>query len=70
MDEQELLTRYNYDEFVPAKFEPWLNFESSPPLGQPAPDFPLWRMDDQRETSLSAIVAAHRYTVVEFGSFT
>jgi hypothetical protein len=65
----DLLSKYNYDEFIPEKFERWLNFEASPPLGQPAPDFPLWQLDG-RETSLSAIWSAHTYTVVEFGSFT
>jgi len=60
---------YNYDSFVPEKFMPWLNFGNSPALGQPAPDFPLWDLED-RETRLSAIWSAHTYTVVEFGSFT
>ncbi len=69
MHDSDLLARYNYDEFVPEKFEPWLNFESSPPLGQPAPDFPLWALDG-RETRLSAIWSNHTYTIVEFGSFT
>lgn len=67
---QELTSRYNYDEFVPAKFQPWLNFEASPPLGQPGPDFPLWRLEDREEILLSSILASHPYTVIEFGSFT
>lgn len=65
----ELLARYNYDEFIPEKFEPWLNFEASPPLGDQAPDFPLWRLDGS-EKRLSDVWAEHRYTIVEFGSFT
>ncbi len=65
-----LNSRYNYDEFVPAKFEPWLNFAASPPLGQPAPDFSLWRLDDGSETRLSVSWSSHLYTIVEFGSFT
>ncbi len=32
MTDADLLTRYNYDEFVPAKFEPWLNGENYPHL--------------------------------------
>ncbi|MCF6278518.1 MAG: hypothetical protein L3J16_07215 [Anaerolineales bacterium] len=64
-----LLRLYNYDEFVPEKFERWLNFESSPPLGQPAPDFLLWQLDES-ETRLSDVWSAHALTVVEFGSFT
>jgi hypothetical protein len=64
-----LLSRYNYDEFVPEKFEPWLNFNASHPLGYPAPDFPL-RYLDKRETRLSEIWSEHTYTIVEFGSFT
>ena len=64
-----LPSRYNYDAFVPEKFEPWLNFENSPPLGQKAPDFPLWELEGG-ETKLSAVWSAHVYTIVEFGSFT
>jgi hypothetical protein len=45
MTDADLIARYNYDEFVPAKFEPWLRFDHSPPLGGPAPDFPLWQLD-------------------------
>ncbi len=69
MNASDLLSRYNYDAFVPANFEPWLNFEASPPLGQPAPDFPLWKLDGS-ETHLSKIWSGHTYTIVEFGSFT
>ncbi|HBY92374.1 MAG: hypothetical protein M5U01_17085 [Ardenticatenaceae bacterium] len=69
MNDPDLLSRYNYAEFVPEKFEPWLNFEASPPLGRPAPDFPLWELDGS-ETRLSAIWSQHAYTIVEFGSFT
>ncbi len=69
MNDPDLLTRYNYDEFISEKFQPWLNFEASPPLGEPAPDFPLWDLDG-RETSLSAVWARYTYSIVEFGSFT
>jgi len=69
MTDSDLLTRYNYDEFTPEKVLPWLNFEASPPLGQVAPDFPLWHLDG-RQSSLSEIWSAHAYTIVEFGSFT
>ena len=60
----ELIARYNYAAFVPEKFEPWLNFTASPPLGQMAPDFPLWELDGQ-ETRLSAVWSRHIYTSVE-----
>lgn len=69
MSNQDLLVRYNYDEFVPAKFEPWMRFDESPPLGKPAPDFPLWELDSS-ETRLSNIWSRYTYTIVEFGSFT
>jgi len=69
MTDDDLLARYNYDEFTPEKVLPWLNFEASPPLGQVAPDFPLWRLDG-RQSRLSKIWSAHAYTIVEFGSFT
>ena len=67
--ETDLLSRYNYDEFVPEKFEQWLNFAASPPLGYPAPDFPLWNLD-RSASRLSKIWSEHTYTIVEFGSFT
>ena len=69
MTDPDLLARYNYDSFIPANFEPWMRFDQSPPLGEPAPDFLLWALDGG-ETRLSAIWAQHTYTVVEFGSFT
>lgn len=69
MEASDLVTRYNYDAFVPEKFEPWLNFAHSPDLGKAAPDFPLWDQDGQ-ETRLKAILGQYLYTIVEFGSFT
>jgi hypothetical protein len=60
---------YNYDEFIPAKFGPLMKWDQSPPLWQPAPDFPLWQLDGS-QTRLSAILKQNQYTVVEFGSFT
>lgn len=69
MADADLIARYNYAKFIPAKFQPWLRFDHSPPLGGPAPDFPLWHLDG-RETSLGDIWSHHTYTIVEFGSFT
>ena len=69
MDKQELLTRYNYDSFVPENFNPWMRFHESPKAGSAAPDFPLWDLD-QQQTSLSEIFSQRLYTIVEFGSFT
>ena len=69
MNDSDLIARYNYDAFVPEKFGRWLNFDDSPPLGEVAPDFPLWELDNN-ETSLSTVWSQHTYTVVEFGSFT
>lgn len=66
----DLLQRYNYDEFVPEKFMPWMRFDESPGLGVAAPDFPLWRLGDQARTALSEWWSSNRYLVVEFGSFT
>ncbi len=66
---KELITGYNYDEFVKEKVFPWLNFKNSPPLGETAPSFPLWDLEGN-ETSLEAIWSANLYTIVEFGSFT
>jgi len=69
MSVEEFVSQYNYDSFVPEKFSRWMNFEASPPIGQAAPDFPLWHLDG-RETRLGEIWSAHFLTVVEFGSFT
>ncbi len=69
MSNPDLISRYNYDEFIPANFEPWMNFDSSPMLGESAPDFPLWDLE-QKETTLRQIVSLNLYTIVEFGSFT
>jgi hypothetical protein len=65
----DLISRYNCDEFTPEKVLPWLNFENSLRLGERAPDFPLRHLDG-RQTSLGEIWSAHLYTIVEFGSFT
>ncbi len=69
MNEPDLTNRYNYDEFTQEKVSPWLNFGASPPLGIPAPDFPLWPLDGAA-TTLREIWQQNRLTVVEFGSFT
>ncbi len=69
MPDSDLLARYNYDEFIPAKFEPWMNFENSPALGVPAPDYPLWDLEES-QASLHQIISQNLYTIVEFGSFT
>ncbi len=65
----DLVARYNYDEFTPAKFSPWMRFESSPRLGIKGPDFPLWELDGA-ETALSECWSGYAYLIVEFGSFT
>lgn len=69
MTTPELIAAYNYDSFTPEKVLPWLNFAGSPPLGRPAPDFPLWPLDGP-PTRLSEIWSQRLFTVVEFGSFT
>jgi hypothetical protein len=65
----DLTHQYNYDEFIPEKFERWLRFHESPKLGEPAPDFPLLSLQGE-PARLSEIWSAHTYTIVEFGSFT
>jgi hypothetical protein len=67
--EDAILAAYNYDTFVGEKVEPWLNFEESPPLGQPAPDFPVTTLDGQ-VVQLSEVWRKAAYTIVEFGSLT
>ena len=69
MSDLSLLERYNYDAFVPEKFNPWMRFDESPALWEPAPDFPLWHLDGS-QTWLSEVWSNHAFTVVEFGSFT
>jgi len=69
MDKDDLITRYNYDEFVPEKFQPWMRWNEAPVAGTNGPDFPLWELDGT-QTSLSAVRSKALYTIVEFGSFT
>lgn len=69
MSADETVAQYNYDEFIPEKFTPWMRFDQSPVLGERGPDFPLWHLDE-RETTLHETLSRHDYTVVEFGSFT
>ena len=65
----EVALPYNYEIFGSDTAIPLLQFGTSPPIGQKAPDFPLWHLDGT-ETRLSEIWSGHTYTVVEFGSFT
>ena len=68
--DNDLLKQYNYDQFIPENFEQWMRFDQSPPIGESAPDFPLWNMEDRQETSLKELWSNNLYLVVEFGSFT
>lgn len=61
---------YNYDVFIGEKVEPWLNFDESPPLGEPAPDFPLTKLEDGQLVHLKEIWRKAAYTIIEFGSLT
>ena len=65
----QVVDRYNYPEFIPEYFEPLLNFNNSPPLGRPGPNFPLTLLDGN-ETTLLDECRKHDYTIIEFGSFT
>lgn len=65
----ETFDRYNYDEFVPEKFERWMRFDESPALGKLLQDFPLWTLERVR-TNLLMETKKYAYSVVEFGSFT
>jgi len=65
----DLLNQYNYDSFVPEKFEQWDNFDASPKTGSNPPDFQLWNLD-QTPVGLFEIFSQNNYTVIEFGSFT
>ncbi len=68
-DLDDLTKAYNYDIFVGAKIERWLNFEASPLIGVPAPDFPLTTLAGQT-VNLSKIWRQAPYTIIEFGSLT
>jgi hypothetical protein len=69
MTDSSIVDLYNYDEFVPEKYERWMNFEASPPLGRRSLDFSLWHLDGAL-TTLSEVLNRSLLTVVEFGSFT
>lgn len=60
---------YNYDEFIPAKFERWMRFDESPALGKTLQDFPLSTLE-RAQTSLMTEIKKQAYSIVEFGSFT
>ena len=60
---------YNHDVFVQEKFEHWMRFDESPPLGQPAPDFPLTTLDGE-VIRLKKLWSKAAYTILEFGSLT
>ena len=67
--DSELLRKYNYDAFIPDNFDPWTRFDESPLLGSRVDDYPLWTLE-RAQTSLLTEIKKHRFTVVEFGSFT
>ena len=69
MTDKDLVRAYNYDSFVPEKFERWLKFESSLPLGKIIPDFALWDLNEEKTTLLTE-VNRNPLTFIEFGSFT
>ena len=64
----DLAAAYNHDSFAPGDFERFWCYESTPQLGGPAPDFPLWHLDRDEQTTLHAELARQPITVVEFGS--
>ena len=64
-----IIEEYNYDSFVPEKFERWLRFHESPPVGTPLPNFPLTDLDGNN-VELRELWRAKAYTIMEFGSFT
>jgi len=66
---EEITTAYNYDVFIGEKVEPWLRFDESPTVGEPAPDFSLTTLDGQT-VRLSEIWRKAAYTIIEFGSLT
>jgi len=66
----DLVRRYNYADFTPENFEPWMRFAESPAAGETGADFPLWCAETGSESSLAKLWAEPQYLVVEFGSFT
>ena len=64
-----LITEYNYDAFIQEKFERWMRFDESPPLGRRGPDFELTTLDGER-VRLAKLCNKKAYTIVEFGSLT
>lgn len=66
---EDLVERYNYSAFKHENYSQWMKWDESPNLGEDAPDFPLWHLDES-ETSLSALWEKYKFLVIEFGSFT
>ncbi len=69
-EEVGLLERYNYPDFTPQYFQPWMRFDQSPPLSETRPNSPLWHAEDGHGYPLDQLWSKARYTIVEFGSFT
>jgi hypothetical protein len=65
----DLIAEYNYDTFVQEKFERWMHFDESPPLGRRGPDFELTTLDGET-IHLAKLCNTAAYTIVEFGSLT
>ncbi len=57
--DNDLVSRYNYDSFVPEKFGPWMRFGESPVLGKRSPDFPLWQLDGDEYQSACYLSTAY-----------
>lgn len=70
MVEESGAAQYNYERFSMEAHESLNSFGDAPQPGDRGPDFPLWWLEGEGQTSLHQVCGEHRFTVVEFGSIT
>ena len=74
MNREEQILDYNYPDFDDNALGHVIKWQGNQPeLGKPAPDFPLWKLEEDgktlTETTLKAVLKENPLTIVEFGSF-
>ena len=74
MNREEQIKDYNYADFDDNALGHVMKWAGNQPeLGKRAPDFPLWKLEEDgetlTETTLLTVIKENPLTIVEFGSF-
>lgn len=74
MNREEQILDYNYNDFDDNALGHVMKWAGNQPeLGKRAPDFPLWKLEEDgktlTETTLLDVIKENPLTIVEFGSF-